>query len=89
MTGEKPARGISRRCLMALPVLAAGGAQAQSKAQPKPRIAKASKKLAGYIEKSDDSTQNCAGCHFYLTPFDCMLVEGPVSPWGYCNYFAD
>lgn len=87
MAGERPVRAlrITRRC--ALAVLAAGGAQAAPKQGPK--ITKASKKVAGYIEKSEDSTQNCAGCHFYLTPFDCMLVEGPVNPWGYCNYFAD
>ena len=47
------------------------------------------KKLAGYIEKSDDSAQSCGSCHFYLAPFDCIVVEGPVSPWGYCNYYAD
>jgi hypothetical protein len=84
MSGKKPGC-ITRRCLMALPVLAVGGAQAQ----PRPKITKASKKLAGYIEKSDDSAQNCGGCHFYLAPFDCIVVEGPVSPWGYCNYYAD
>ena len=76
---------ITRRRLIALSALAAGGAHAQQK----PAIAKASKKVAGYIEKSDDSTQNCSQCHFYIDPFNCMIVEGPVSPWGYCNYYAD
>lgn len=88
-TRERPAlkacRLITRRRLIALSVLAAGSAQAG----PKPAIAKASKKVAGYIEKSDDSTQNCSQCHFYINPFNCMIVEGPVSPWGYCNYYAD
>ncbi len=77
---------ITRRRLIALSLLAAGGAQAQQK---KPVLAKASKKVAGYIDKPDMSAQNCAQCHFYLDPFDCMIVQGPVSPWGYCNYFAD
>ncbi|HEX4635672.1 MAG TPA: hypothetical protein VH189_05790 [Rhizomicrobium sp.] len=80
-----PSRGMTRRCLITLPVLAASGAYAGAA----PAIKKASKKVAGYIEKSDDSTQNCSQCHFYLNPFDCMIVEGPVSPWGYCNYYAD
>ena len=71
--------------LLALSALAAGSARAQQQS----KITKASKKTAGYIEKSDDSAQNCGGCHFYLAPFDCQIVEGPVSPWGYCNYFAD
>jgi hypothetical protein len=88
-TRELPVRKalplITRRRLIALSMLAAGAARAQQK----PAIAKASKKVAGYIEKSDDSTQNCSQCHFYINPFNCMIVEGPVSPWGYCNYYAD
>ncbi len=82
----KSSRCITRRRLIALSVVAAGSAQAQ---QTKPGLAKASKKVAGYIDKPDMSAQNCAQCHFYLDPFDCMIVQGPVSPWGYCNYFAD
>jgi len=86
MTGDAPKLPwcITRRRLIALSALAAGEARAQQ-----PKIGKASKKLAGYIEKPDASAQNCSLCHFYLAPFDCILVEGPVSPWGYCNYFAD
>ena len=87
--GKGPAREaprcVTRRRLIALSVLAAGSA----KAQQRPKISKASKKLAGYIEKDDASAQNCSQCHFYLAPFDCIIVEGPVSPWGYCNYYAD
>ena len=81
---RKASQCLTRRCLIALPVLAVGAARGQTRA-----IKKASKKVAGYIEKSDDSAQNCSQCHFYLNPFDCMIVEGPVSPWGYCNYYAD
>lgn len=88
MSGEGPVsrRCVTRHCLVALSLLAAGGAQAEQRPPP---IKKASKKVAGYLEKSDDSAQNCSQCHFYLNPFECMIVEGPVSPWGYCNYYAD
>jgi hypothetical protein len=89
MTGESPLsrlpRCITRRGLIALSVAAAGEAHAQ----PRPKIVKASKKLAGYIDKPGASAQNCSQCHFYLAPFDCIVVEGPISPWGYCNYYAD
>jgi len=89
MTGESPLLPccITRRRLMALSVAVAGEAHAQPK--PQTKIVKASKKLAGYIDKPDASAQNCSQCHFYLAPFDCIVVEGPVSPWGYCNYYAD
>jgi hypothetical protein len=89
MAGErvpsKASRCITRRRLIALSALAAGSAQAQQRS----KLAKASKRVAGYIDKPDVSAQNCSQCHFYLDPFDCMIVQGPVSPWGYCNYFAD
>ena len=74
------------RFVLAFVLVTTGSAQAQQK---KPAIVKASKKVAGYIDKPDISAQNCAQCHFYLDPFDCMIVEGPVSPFGYCNYYAD
>ena len=89
MAGENPAPRtsgcITRRRLILLSAMAAGGAQAQQR----PATMKASKKVAGYVDKPDMSAQNCAQCHFYLDPFDCMIVQGPVSAWGYCNYFAD
>ena len=69
--------------------VAAGRGQRPGPAEEEPGIGKASKKLAGYINKPGMSAQNCAQCHFYLDPFDCMIVEGPVSPSGYCNYYAD
>ena len=50
---------------------------------------KASKKVAGYIERDHPESQMCLQCHFYVSPFSCTLVEGPVSPWGWCNYYAD
>jgi len=80
---------VTRRRLIALSALAAGAIPSESLAQRKPATSKASKKVAGYIDKPDVSAQNCSQCHFYIDPFDCMIVQGPVSPWGYCNYFAD
>lgn len=80
---------VTRRGLMQLSLLGAVSGTCCAQAQQKPRITKASKKVAGYIDRKTDSTQNCIACHFYLDPVECMLVEGPVSPWGTCNYFAD
>ena len=79
---------VTRRCLLHLSVIGVTVGAGRATAQRR-RITKASKKTAGYVDKENDSTQNCAACHFYINPLECMLVEGPVSPWGYCNYFAD
>ena len=53
------------------------------------KSSKASKKVAGYIERDHPAVQMCASCGFYIDPIDCMVVEGPVSPWGWCNYYED
>jgi len=50
---------------------------------------KASQKVAGYIERDHPESQMCLQCHAFLPPTDCSLVEGPVSPWGWCNYYND
>jgi hypothetical protein len=50
---------------------------------------KATKKQAGYINRNKPATQMCVRCGFYIEPYDCVIVEGPVSPWGWCNYYED
>ena len=79
---------VTRRRLFQLSLLGLASGTCRAQAQQR-RITKASKKVAGYVDRKNDSTQNCIACHFYLDPIECMLVEGPVSPWGTCNYFAD
>ena len=79
---------VTRRCLIRLSLLGVASGTCCAQAQQRP-ITKASKKVAGYVDRENDSTQNCTACHFYIDPLECMLVEGPVSPWGTCNYFAD
>ncbi len=56
--------------------------------EPPPPVAQASKQIAGYYEKPMGSAQDCSSCHFYISPDACVLVNGPVSPWGYCNYYS-
>ena len=50
---------------------------------------KASQKVAGYIERDHPESQMCLQCHAFIPPTDCTHVEGPVSPWGWCNYYED
>ena len=50
---------------------------------------KASKKAAGYVDRDKPASQMCVMCGFYIDPIDCVVVEGPVSPWGWCNYYED
>jgi hypothetical protein len=82
----KQSRPMHRRCflqrsLFTAAALEAGPAHSKS--------FKATKKLAGYINRNHPATQMCVSCHSFIAPNDCTLVEGPVSAWGWCNYYSD
>ena len=42
-----------------------------------------------YIDKGVPGSQICAGCHYYIDPTECLVVEGYVSPYGWCDYYND
>ena len=50
---------------------------------------KATKKQAGYIVRDKLATQMCAQCLYFIAPNDCVVVQGPISPLGWCNYYGD
>jgi hypothetical protein len=80
---------ITRRHLVGLSALGVAAGIGTARAQQAPKITKAKKQLVGYVEKTPFATQSCVQCHFFIDPDDCEIVEGPVSPTGYCNYYAD
>lgn len=49
----------------------------------------ASKKVAGYIVRKRAGTETCASCISFVYPNRCTLVEGPVSPLGWCTYYSN
>jgi len=57
-------------------------------ARAKPSF-KATKKQAGYIVRSKPAEQMCAQCLYFIAPNDCVVVQGPISPLGWCNYYGD
>jgi hypothetical protein len=83
-----PGRIHRRRFLQRGLLAAAAAAGTARKAGAAPSF-KASKKVAGYIDRDHPAAQMCVKCGFYLDPNDCVVVEGPVSPWGWCNYYED
>jgi hypothetical protein len=50
---------------------------------------KATKKQAGYIVRDNPATQMCAQCLYFIAPNDCVVVQGPIGPLGWCNYYGD
>lgn len=92
---KKPKGCLSRRRLVQLSVfgaLSASGAAAQDappNAEGPWTSFKATKEQAGYFQKSEPSPQDCSTCHSFIEPDDCQLVESPVSPLGWCNWYSD
>jgi hypothetical protein len=50
---------------------------------------KMTKKEAGYIARDKPASQMCAQCLYFIDPNDCVMVEGPISPLGWCKYYGD
>ncbi len=48
---------------------------------------KTDKKTAKYQDNPNNG-QSCSQCRFFLPPKSCQLVEGDISPTGWCNFFA-
>jgi hypothetical protein len=76
-TSEKP--GVSRRTVLfaaagAAPVLALTGGQAQAK------IAQ----TAVHYQTTPKDDHQCDGCNFFVAPNSCKMVDGDISPTGWC-----
>jgi hypothetical protein len=50
-------------------------------------IAKMAQKAAGYIDKSKND-QKCSNCALFKTPDSCTLVDGSISPDGWCRFYS-
>ena len=70
----------SRRCLLLGALLASGGAAAAA-------APKMSKAQARYQDQPKE-VQSCAVCSLFEAPDGCKVVEGKVSPDGWCAVFA-
>jgi hypothetical protein len=75
---------ISRRAiLLAAASLACSDVEAQAAAPTK----KISKRQAGYQDTPKD-VRSCATCSLFQPPRSCAVVEGVISPNGWCSLFA-
>lgn len=90
MFGRRP----SRRSLLRIAAVLVGAAAA-SAVPPSRRAAaaKAPKSAVGYQDRPNDG-QKCGDCRYFLagespgSPGSCQLVEGDISPRGWCSLFA-
>lgn len=76
---------ISRRSVLRQAVLLAGAGLAASVLPDKTALAqqKASKASMKYQDKPDGD-KKCSDCLQFVPPGSCKVVEGAISPNGYC-----
>jgi hypothetical protein len=70
--------GVAALVAAAVSLAETGVAQAQSKTD---------KKTAKYQDHPNKG-QACVQCRYFLPPKACQLVEGDISPAGWCSFFA-
>jgi len=78
---------VTRRSLLRGAVLIATGSLAAGVIAVRPAFAqKASKEDAKYQDMPKDG-QKCSGCVYFQAPAACGVVEGKISPDGWCAMY--
>jgi hypothetical protein len=79
--------GISRRAMLRHATGGAGATALLAAALPVRAQTKIAVATAGY-QDSGQNGQTCAACTHFIAPSSCKLVEGTISPQGWCKLFA-
>jgi hypothetical protein len=82
---------LSRRALLRHATFAAGGAAVLGSAATANRVdaadTKVAQKAVAYQDTPKD-TQRCDSCTYFEPPSSCKVVEGAISPAGWCQLYA-
>ena len=78
---------LSRRQLLRGAAIAAGGAAVLA-GTVMPAEAKMAQEAAGYQATPAKDGSNCASCALFIAPASCTLVDGAVSPDGWCRFYS-
>lgn len=89
MSSTKGQSILSRRSILRGATLLAGGAAAvaASIAPTAAQSGKMSQQAAEY-QNGPKSGQKCLDCSFFVSPSSCKLVDGTISPVGWCKFYA-
>jgi hypothetical protein len=83
----RDAETISRRALLGGAALAVGGAATVGASRRAAAQQKVSQADAKYQDQPKEQ-QRCEICLNFQPPNVCQFVESPISPKGWCQYFA-
>ena len=89
MTESEKKTEVSRRSLLRGAGVIAGGAVivAGSLATASAQSGKMSQQAAAY-QNGPKNGQKCLDCSFFTQPSGCKLVDGTISPVGWCKFWA-
>jgi hypothetical protein len=79
--------GISRRMVITGTAIAVGATAigaASTRAEAQTKISQANAKY----QEHPNGTQECDGCIQFQAPNACKIVEGPINPKGWCQFFG-
>jgi hypothetical protein len=79
---------LSRRSMLRGAVLLATGTLAAAVIQVKPAYAQKTAKPAVKYQESPNNGQKCADCTFFQAPGSCTVVDGTISPNGWCSLYS-
>jgi hypothetical protein len=54
----------------------------------KPQVQKKLTQAAARYQDHPSGSEVCAGCPYFLLPKSCVLVEGDISPSGWCPIYT-
>jgi High potential iron-sulfur protein len=84
---KNPAADCSRRALLRNVAVAAAGVAAFSAAMSDRAEAKVAQNLVGYQDQPHGA-QQCSNCLQFEPPSACKVVDGTVSPTGWCKVYV-
>ncbi len=81
-------RSQSRRSLLLRAALLGGGALAASVVPSRQAAAQKVSKQAMKYQDKPNGDQQCSNCMQFVPPSSCKVVDGAISPNGYCIAWA-
>jgi hypothetical protein len=86
-TSQVLSSALSRRTVLLRSIACAAGAAALLSQATDADAAKMAQTAAGYQE-SPKGSQQCDGCTLFQPPNACQLIDGNISPSGWCKFWA-
>jgi hypothetical protein len=86
-TSQVQSRASSRRTILLRGVACAAGAAAILGPARHANAAKMAQTAAAY-QDSPKGSQQCDGCSLFQAPNSCQLVDGAISPSGWCKFWV-